>query len=245
MSNLKDKLEKLANNLVDPDGDILVAAEESGNDALMHVSAALVRASSMIKTVADIVGNTPTFMPTNRDLEELAVVASEFDASGDELLMKQASVLDQILHNFGRKEVVESLKVAQENELDRLRQERREQCSKECYEDPTEVLDERIKSADAAKAIEKSVKQYRPLETSLSTRYCPDHPGEMMAMVGDGTFQCQLDKKMYNWKEGFTTAKGNKVPGGDVTEQSKSMSDQVSEQSMSFSTRESATINRE
>jgi hypothetical protein len=72
----------------------------------------------------------------------------------------------------------------------------------------------------------------------LSTRYCPDHPGAQFARIADCVYQCELDKKMYNFKEGFETMKGNKIPGGTVSEQTRSLGDRALEQ-MHFATRES------
>jgi hypothetical protein len=60
------------------------------------------------------------------------------------------------------------------------------------------------------------------MEEPLSTRYCPDHAGVSTYRVGEHTVRCALDGKSYNWDEGFTTQKGNKVPGSTVQEQNAS-----------------------
>ena len=95
-----------------------------------------------------------------------------------------------------------------------------------------------MKVADSIKAIDNSIKEYRPLEAPLSTRTCPDHPGAQIARVGEDTYQCSLDKKVYNYKGGFTTMKGNVIPGGDVSAQTQALGDRAIEH-MSFDTRES------
>ena len=42
-----------------------------------------------------------------------------------------------------------------------------------------------------------------------------------MARIGDNVWQCDLDKKVYDYANGYTDEKGNKVPGGDVANQTK------------------------
>jgi len=92
---------------------------------------------------------------------------------------------------------------------------------KQKYEDTKKSLDEQNKVADTNEALDKSpyMKEYRMMEHPLSTRTCPDHAGAQMARVGDSMWQCDLDKKVYNYQTGYTDEKGNKVPGGDVSAQ--------------------------
>jgi len=59
------------------------------------------------------------------------------------------------------------------------------------------------------------------LEGSLSARTCPEHHGVQLRRVGEHTWQCDLDKKNYNYQTGFTMANGVKIPGGDVANQQK------------------------
>jgi len=61
------------------------------------------------------------------------------------------------------------------------------------------------------------------LEAPLSTRYCPDHPGVQIARVGEHLWQCELDKKSYNFETGFELNNGSKVPGGDVAQQTQGL----------------------
>jgi hypothetical protein len=65
----------------------------------------------------------------------------------------------------------------------------------------------------------------RPIEKSLSTRYCPDHCGVTTSRVGEGSYQCPLDGKIYNYQAGYVNYKGQQVPGGSVSEQTSSTSD--------------------
>ena len=127
---------------------------------------------------------------------------------------------------------------ADEKELAKLRVKYRAEASEKSYKEPGRVHEKDIRAADAVKAIRDQVRSYRPLETALSTRYCPDHPGNQVRRIADYVYQCGLDKKIYNYQEGFTTEKGNKVPGSDVARQSYSLGDRALEE-MHFTTRES------
>ena len=99
-----------------------------------------------------------------------------------------------------------------------------------------------VKATESAKAVSEYLnKTKRPLESPLSTRYCPDHPGTSVIRVGEDTYQCPLDKNVYNYNEGYTLMTGTKVPGGNVEEQTQAIGDRKLEQT-NFSTRES-TIN--
>lgn len=237
MIKLSEKLAKLASEFVDLDNELLVLAEETNDeDVLFNVSLALAKAAKAVKSAKEFVDSKGGEVVTYDDLQAMAAIADEFDASGDPVLMKQATVLDQVLLNFAKP----TEKSAEDSELDRLHQKYRQEGMEKAYKTAPDEHDRDIKSSDAAEAIAKQFKEYRPLEATLSTRYCPDHPGEMLYRVGEDVFQCALDKKMYNYREGFTTQKGNVVPGGDVSHQTKSHTDRAIEQ-MSFSTRESAT----
>jgi hypothetical protein len=97
---------------------------------------------------------------------------------------------------------------------------------KKKYEQPREELAKTNKYSESEKAIAKSnmTKQYKILEAPLSTRYCPDHPGVQIARVGEHMWQCEMDKKSYNFETGFDLNNGSKVPGGDVAQQTQGLS---------------------
>jgi hypothetical protein len=167
---------------------------------------------------------------TPEALDEMAAVAQAFDESDDELLKKQASVLDEILLTLAApKNAVNEHKRAEDDRIEQL---------KKKYKDTKEQQDDINKVSDTVKALEKSpyYKEYRALEAPLSTRTCPDHPGALVARVGEHTWQCMLDKKIYNYDTGFTTMQGNKVPGGNVENQTPMQYDQGN---MVFDTRDS------
>lgn len=245
-----DNLLAQAEKLESSDNEALVMAEDSGSEIMLGiVSDALVHAAAILREAANHVKDAEVeaenSVETTFDglapehLDEVAALASELDESEDPSLRKKASVLDQILLTIGAPpDAKESFKKAEEKEINRLREKYREQACQEAYHKSKEESDKDIKVADAIKAIEKSVKQYRPLEAPLSTRTCPDHPGAQMMRIGDGIWQCDLDKKVYNYQGGYETMKGNKVPGGDVSLQTQSLNDRPPEH-MSFDTRES------
>jgi hypothetical protein len=173
---------------------------------------------------------------TEESLETLAIIASEFDKSDDELLRKQAAVFDEILLGFGAsKRQVAEMKAAHDKEINRLKSQAADE--KDPYTVARVEQDKENKKTEVEKAYKDKVKEFRPMEASLMTRSCPDHPGAQMSRIAEHTFQCSLDKGIYNFQTGYTTLKGNKVPGGDVSEQTQSF-DRTNEIT-SFDTRES------
>lgn len=170
------------------------------------------------------------------ELEDLAILAAEFDKSGDPLLMKQANVIDEILLTIGTNaKAFAAAKSATDHQLDKIMG--RNPVTKEY----TVVKAEHDKQNDvvgAKKAIEDKVKEYRPMEAALSTRTCPDHPGAQLGRIADNTYQCSMDKGVYNFQSGYTSMKGNKIPGGDVANQTQALQDQSSEFT-AFDSRES------
>lgn len=54
---------------------------------------------------------------------------------------------------------------------------------------------------------------------TLSTRHCPEHIGVMLERVSDGKYTCPIDKKTYDWSEGWTDSDGNSHPGGSISGQ--------------------------
>jgi hypothetical protein len=226
---LSDKLLLVAGWLESAENDLLVSAE--GNEGcLQTVAAALVQAAEMIYVGAEEVEKIEPKSEglTAEKLDEMAAVALAFDESGDELLQKQASVLDDILLTLAapKNAVAEAKKVAD----DRIEQ------LKKNYQDTKKKQDEMNKVSDTLAKIEKSPvsKKYRILEAPLSTRVCPDHFCQI-ARVGEHRWQCTLDGKIYDYDAGFTTLDNNKVPGGSPSEQSKM--DQHSSGEVIFDTR--------
>lgn len=242
-----DILEAIASELENSDNVALTSSDEGD---LEIVAEACVAASRIFREAAKKVKKCPcskgkcecdedcgyckktkkASLLTPEALEEIVAIAAEFDASGDHLLQKQASVLDEILLTIA---APKGLKAAAAEAEDK-----RIESLKKQYSETKENLDKNIKVSDIKKDIEKSpyYKQYRPLEEALSGRHCVDHPGVMVKRVAEHEYQCPLDGKVYNWETGFRTDKGNVIPGGSVDEQTK-MS--VVEPHEIFDTRES------
>lgn len=215
---LSEKLLMVASWLESSENDLLVNAEQ--NAACLGVVAdALVNASDALKAGAIAVSELEPSTFSAETLDEMAAVAAAFDASDDELLKKQASVLDEILLTLASpKNALAEHKMLENDRIEQL---------KKLYHGTKEKLDELNKVSDSVKAIEKSpyYKTYRPLEMPLQTRSCPDHAGVLMARVGQSAFQCVLDKKVYNYEAGYTMQNGRTVPGQDVSLQTKSLND--------------------
>jgi hypothetical protein len=183
----------------------------------------LINDAYMISNQLDVSDDDAGFVTaglTAEKLEEIAAVAAAFDESGDELLQKQANVLDEILLTLSApKDYAFNFKKAEDDRLDIL---------KKKYKEPKDEQDQVNKVSESLDAIKKSpvYKEYRPMEAPLSSRTCVDHPGAQLARVGENTWQCSLDHKVYNYDVGFTTLKGDKVPGGTVTEQTPKYHDE-------------------
>jgi hypothetical protein len=70
------------------------------------------------------------------------------------------------------------------------------------------------------KNVDKSERKYPDVSAvapSLSIRHCPDHHGAQMARVAEGSFQCNIDGRIYNWNSGFKDYDGNIYPGASIT----------------------------
>jgi hypothetical protein len=205
--------------------------ESSNNEALLLaeydekclqvVAHSCVEAAALLKKAADEVESIepPTESSiTPESLEGLANLASALDSSGDPELKKQASVIDELLLTIASPpNALAARKDLEDNRIEEL---------KKKYEQPREELKKTNKIGESEKVIAKSemTKQYKILEAPLSTRYCPDHAGVQIARVGEHMWQCEMDKKTYNFETGFDLNNGSKVPGGDVSQQTQGVS---------------------
>ena len=237
---------------------VLIAAEETGNDIVLSiVASAITKMSKAYMEALEILEKELKSMQdddyhdfhdeergdyddcnASLNLKHMVNLANILDSSDDPALQKYASVLDQILLTMAAPKAKIAAELAQEKEVEKLREKYREQAIEDNYKKPHEKHDEKIKAADAVKAIKDSIKQYRPLEAPLSTRTCPEHPGAPLQRVGEYVYQCSMDKKVYDFRAGYTSLKGNVVPGGDVSQQTQSMGDRAPDH-MTFETRES------
>jgi len=207
----------IASWLESPDNEALLLAEYD-NKCMKVVAESCVLAAALIKNAANQVDNIEPpeqSKITAESIAELGALAEALDSSNDPALKKQASVIDELLLTIAASpSEFKDKRAAQEYRIEEL---------KKKYENPSKVLSEANKYADVSKAIDNSnmTKTYAMLEAPLSTRYCPDHAGAQIARIGEHTWQCNLDKKIYNYDVGFTLANGDKVPGGDVASQTQ------------------------
>lgn len=200
--------------LQSPNNEALLLSEDH-DDSMKIVAENCVLAGALLKAAAEevaLIEPSEESHITSESIEELAVLADMFDKSGDPGLKKQASVIDELLLSIAAPpNAYAERKDLQDQRLIDL---------KKKYEEPREVLYKDNKIADVERAIDKSnmTKTYEILAAPLSARTCPVHPGVQIARVGEHMWQCELDKKVYNFETGFETP-GGKVPGGSVAEQ--------------------------
>lgn len=214
---ISEMLYAIASWLESPNNEALLLSEYD-EDCMKIVASSCIEAAALLKITAETVDSIEPEEEskiTPESIEELAAVAAAFDASGDPALIKQASVIDELLLTIASPpNALAERKDLEDQRIVEL---------KKKYEQPSKDLEKNNKLADAKKAIEGSaaLKEYRILEAPLSSRYCPDHPGSQIARIGEHMWQCELDKKTYNFETGFQLNTGDKVPGGDVSNQTQ------------------------
>lgn len=230
LKELASKLEKEACQLLDNvDDDRL---NEEVLTIIAHNSLNLEKLASFVEEVEGLSGLKP------EDLDQLCAMADEFDKSSDPELRKQAAVLDEILLTIGapKNALAESLK-KNEDEINKLREKYRHDAIDKLYKKPKEALDKGNMVEEQSKAVKEQVKRYRPLEAPLQTRYSPDIPGEMLMRISDHVYQSALTGKIYDYRAGYTTDKGNQIPGTSVEFQTPELGGAQSGRSL-FDTRE-------
>lgn len=226
-----DILKAFADDLERENNEAILLSEENDEEILV-VATALVEAAAILRKAAEAVEKFEpepgTFTP--EQLEEMAAVAQAFDESDDELLQKQANVLDMILQTIAAKPGEKSKYV--EAETSRI------ESLKKKYEEVGKTSQEHAMASEGVEAIKKSdyMKEYRPMEAPLQTRYCPDHAGVPTSRIEEHQYQCSIDGKVFDYENGFKTDKGDSVPGSSVSNQSQNLH---GEQQNQFDTRES------
>jgi hypothetical protein len=210
---VSELLTSIANWLESPENEALLLAEDN-EQCLGVVAESCVQAATILRTAAEKTDAIePAVEPklTAEALDHLNSIITAFDKSGDADLQKTASTIDELLLTISTPpDWARNHKQAQMDRLDVL---------KENYEGVKKKHDEFNGVKESAKAIEKSpfFEKHRIMDHALNTRTCPDHPGAQMARVGEHMFQCSLDKKVFNYTTGYTTERGEKVPGQEVT----------------------------
>jgi hypothetical protein len=233
-------LRVLARKLEKNSDDLLASASTKGPQTFEKVATAIAAASTLLESVADDMDENAEFQITAEQLDELVAVASAFDESNDPLLKKQASVLDDLLLSIAApKNAARQARKVTDDEINRLRMERRKTRGEEAYIKPRQEHHDMWNTAAQAKAVEQQVKRYIPLEAPLQTRYPPDRPGGQMTRITDHVYQDITTGIIYDYKAGYTTQKGNKVPGGSVENQTRQLGDYRNQSTALFETRQS------
>ena len=209
----------IAKWLESPDNEAMLLAEDN-DESLKVVAESCVLSAQLLRQAAEEVDSieppTPSLI-TPESVVEMADLAFALDASGDPALMKQASVLDELLLTIASKPgEFGARKDLAESRIEDLRRR---------YQDPSKEHAKQNKRSATEKAIEKSKMTDKPKIEShaLQSRTCPDHPSAQMARIGQGVFQCNLDKKQYDYTNGYTLEDGEYVPGGSVELQGDNM----------------------
>lgn len=220
---ISEILHSVASWLESPDNEALLLSEYDAK-CMRVVADSCVLAAAILKNAAEEVDQIEPPAEskiTPEAIENLAALAHTFDASGDPELKKQASVLDELLLTLAAPpNALANKRAAEDLRFEEL---------KKKYHNAKKELFDTNKLAEVEKGIEQSgmTKTYRVLEAPLNTRYCPDHPGAQISHIGNNTWKCDLDKKEYNYELGFTLANGNKVPGGDVSNQTQGLGESM------------------
>src|SRR5690606_1823772 len=165
MMSVSIDLRVLASRLEKNSHDWLVRASSKGPEVFEKVATAIAAASTLLEEVADDMDKHAEFSITEQQLNEIAALASAFDESGDPLLKKQASVLDELLLSIAapKTAALESRKVY-DDEITRLREERRRLRREEAYQKPAQAHAAMHNQKEQAKAVAQQVKKYVPLE---------------------------------------------------------------------------------
>ena len=203
----------MANWLESPENEALLLAEydEQCLDVVADTCASAASILRLGAAQANLIEPAEEINLTPEKLDHLNQIITAFDSSGDADLQKTASVMDELLRTISSPpDWVRNHKQAQADRLDVLKRD---------YERVNKELDKFNGVKESAKAIEKSpfFEEVRIMDHALNTRTCPDHPGAQMARVGEAMWQCSLDKKVFNYTSGYTTERGEKVPGQYVS----------------------------
>lgn len=233
-------LRELAIKLEKSSDDLLVNASLKSPEVFEKVATAVAAASTLLEDVADDMDANSDYRMTEKQWDETVATIKAFRETGDEFLKKHASAMEEILLSIGaQKNAASQARKVTEDEINRLRAERRRSRMEEAYVKPGEAHHDMWNSVAQAKAVEQQVKRYVPMEAPLQTRYPPDRPGGHMTRITDHVYQDITTGIIYDYKAGYTTQKGNKIPGGSVEDQTRQLGDYRNQGSSLFETRES------
>lgn len=214
-----DLLKSQASWLENPNNEIF-SLLEFDDDSLNIAAKASIIAAEVLKKAAVDIQLTSGITDTNKyskdvidAMNDLRALADEFDASGNDQLMKKAGLLDEIL-------ITMASGVEEKQELEKK------------FNKKIADIKERIKNNKTEKTIvtaerdeKKDSKKLRPLEAPLQSRYCPSCHAGQMSRLRDDVWYCSTCSNQIDYKEGYTTIKGNKVPATSVGDQTSGLSD--------------------
>lgn len=83
---------------------------------------------------------------------------------------------------------------------------------------PTKQMLEQAKKITQSASTHISEQLFAP--TTMTSRQCPDHPGQQLIRIEDSVRQCGLDGQIYDFARGFNTYDGKHHNGGSVQGQS-------------------------
>jgi hypothetical protein len=187
---------------------------------------------SYIKDISETIESLDEEGNDINPVDEVGSLMEDFASSDDPFIRKKASALEQLLLTIAASPNSETIKKAEDDEIDKLK--KKYKVNKDIY--AISEADKKIKEEYIKEIKKNGPKEYRPLESSLSTRYSPNMPGVSLVRITDDVYQCPVTGEIFDYKSGFTTANGNKVPGSSVENQHQY--DESDSGSMFLSTRE-------
>lgn len=212
-------LNRYINHFNDPDNDLMTSVFEKGQFSEEKEEAVTNCCAQIIKLLEDC---KEQFLQDDEEYEDSVDIDDELNSLAELSynlmktnnidLIKTASVLDEILLTIAASpDVTKQIKKSQENKIKEIKRKYEEFKNSNRYKRNLES-EAKIKDAPVSK-------DYKILQHSLSTRYCPDHPGVPTLRLEEDVWQCTLDKKIYNYQSGYTLENNSKVPGSSVSEQ--------------------------
>lgn len=209
---ISELLYSIAEWLESPNNEALMLAEDNEECAKI-VAENCVLASALLKNAAEQVDELEPVVSkiTPEAIDDLAKISEAFDSSNDPKLKKQAAVIDELLLSIAAPpDGLNQIKKIQEARLEEI---------KKKYNSLKEKSADYKKIVESEKALKdsKMMKEYNIFDAPLSTRYCPDHAGVQISRVGEHLWQCELDKKTYDFEKGFTLNNGKEVPPHSIT----------------------------
>lgn len=212
---ISELLKSVAKWIENPNNELFLLAEYD-DASLKIVAESCLQAAEILKIASqelEEIEPPVESLLTPENIQEIATLASALDGSGDKKLIRQASVLDELLMTIAAD--------PKESERYQRKEDQRIIDLKKKYDEPRKELNKMNGIEESLKAIDKSGYTKQPVIEShpLNSRYCPDHFGAQLHRIGDHLDKCSLDGKVYDYENGYTLLDGTKVKGGLVSNQ--------------------------